>query len=181
MTRPPVRGTRVKLPGTVWLGRSGVHGYGLFARDFIPQGEKIIEYVGERITKAEAERREVQRLVQRAGGGDGCVYVFEVNQRHDLDGEVPWNLARRINHSCAPNCETQQQRGRIWIVALRDIAPGEELTYDYCFDYADWRKHPCRCGATECVGYIVSKAQRWRVRKLLALPVKARMSQASSR
>ena len=78
--------------------------------------------------------------------------------------DVPWNPARRINHSCAPNCESQQGRGRIWIVARRDIAPGEELTFDYGFPYSEWRDHPCRCGAAECAGYIVNTGQRWRVR-----------------
>lgn len=152
----------------VRLARSGVHGYGLFARRAIAAGERVIEYVGERITKAEAWRREQLRLARQAAGGDGCVYIFELNKRHDIDGGVRWNLARRINHSCAPNCEVQVVRGRIWIVALRAIAPGEELSYDYGFDFADWREHPCRCGATECVGYIVKRAQRWRVRRALA-------------
>ena len=158
---------RRKIPAEVRLGRSGVHGYGLFARDFIPQDARIIEYEGERITKAEAERREKQRLARLAAGGDGCVYVFELNRRHDLDGNLSWNLARRINHSCAPNCEAQNVRGRIWIVALRDIAPDEELNFDYGFSYSDWRKHPCGCGTAACVGYIVNAGQRWRVRRVL--------------
>ncbi len=157
-----------KLPAFVRLGRSGLHGFGLFARDFIPQDTPIIEYVGERITKAEAQRREERRLARLAAGGDGCVYIFELNRRQDLDGQVRWNPARRINHACAPNCESQQGRGRIWIVAQRDIAPDEELTYDYGFPYSEWRDHPCRCGATACVGYIVDTRQRWRVRRALA-------------
>ena len=169
MKRPVDRAkSRRKLPAAVRLGRSGVHGHGLFARDLIPRGERVIEYVGERITKAEAVRREDRRLARLAAGGDGCVYVFELNRRHDLDGDVPWNPARRINHSCAPNCEAQRGRGRIWIVARRDIAPGEELTYDYGFDFAEWRDHPCRCGAPQCAGYIVNGGQRWRVRRQLA-------------
>ena len=159
---------RVKIPASIRVGRSGLHGYGLFAHDFIPQDTQIIEYVGELITKAEAERREEKRLARLESGGDGCVYVFELNQRHDLDGNVRWNPARRINHSCAPNCETRNLRGRIWIIALRDIAPGEELTYDYGFDYSEWREHRCRCGASGCVGYIVKSGQRWRVRRALA-------------
>ncbi len=61
----------------IQLRRSGVHGYGLFARDFVPQGERMMEYVGERITKAEAQRREDRRLARRAAGGDGCVYISE--------------------------------------------------------------------------------------------------------
>jgi uncharacterized protein len=152
----------------VKLARSGVHGYGLRARDFIPQDARIIEYVGERITKGEAWRREQVRLARRAAGGDGCVYIFELNGRHDIDGGVSWNLARRINHSCAPNCAVEKSRGCLWVVAKRDIAPGEELTYDYGFDFCDWREHPCRCGAAECAGYIVNTGQRWRVRKILA-------------
>ena len=163
--RSPGRG---KMPAGVRLGRSGLHGYGLFARDFIPQDSEIIEYVGERITKAVARGREDRRRARLAAGGNGCVYVFELNQRHDLDGEVSWNPARRINHSCAPNCESQQARGRIWIVARRDIAPGEELTYDYGFPFSEWRDHPCRCGAAGCVGSIVNPGQRWRVRRLRA-------------
>jgi len=156
---------RGRLPRTLRLARSGLHGWGLFARDFIPQGERVIEYVGERITKAEAKRREETRRARAAAGQPACVYIFELSGRHDIDGDVPWNPARRINHSCAPNCETHEDGGRIWIVALRDLAPGEELTYDYGFAYAEARLHPCRCGATECAGFIVEKSQRWRVRR----------------
>ncbi len=148
--------------------RSAIHGSGLIAARPIPAGTRIIEYVGERITKAEADRREQVRLAQRGAGRDGCVYVFELNKRHDIDGDVPWNPARLINHSCDANCEPEVIRGRIWIIALRDIAAGEELGYDYGFDLADWREHPCLCGTAVCPGYIVKKSQRWRVRRLLA-------------
>ncbi len=154
-----------RLPASLRLARSGVHGWGVFAKDFIPQGERLIEYVGERITKAEALRRDEARRARLAAGGDGCVYIFEVTKRHDIDGDVPWNPARRINHSCAPNCDSEDDRGRIWIVARRDIAPGEELTYDYGFSLSEGRNHRCRCGAPECVGFIVAKGQRWRLRR----------------
>jgi len=164
------RARRPAPPAWVRRGRSPVHGFGLYARRPIPAGTRVIEYVGDRITKAEAERRERQRLARLAAGGDGCVYVFELNRRHDLDGRVPWNLARRINHACAPNCEPHNLRGRLWIVARRDIAAGEELTYDYGFDLAEWRQHPCRCGAPGCAGYIVAEGLRWRVRRALARP-----------
>ncbi len=167
-TSKPIDKTRGKLPPTLRIGRSGLHGYGVFARDFIPEGEKIIEYVGERVTKTESWRREDLRLARLKRGGDGCVYVFEVNKRFDIDGRVSWNPARRINHSCAPNCEGLDYSGRIWIVALRDLAPDEELTYDYGFDVDDWREHPCRCGAKACCGYIVKRSLRWRVRRVLA-------------
>ena len=159
-----------KVMTSEWVRRapSKIHGGGLYAKKDIPAGTRVIEYVGERITKKESERREEKRLAARAAGKDGCVYVFEVNSRHDIDGDVKWNTARLINHSCAGNCEPQGIRGRIWIVALRDIEKGEELGYDYGFDFADWREHPCLCGTPECAGYIVKKSQRWRVRKALA-------------
>lgn len=166
MSRVPEKSTRrVKLPPTVRLRRSALHGVGLFARDFIPEGEQIVEYIGERISKAESDRREALRRARAAAGGDACVYIFELNRHFDLDGDVPGNPARRINHSCAPSCEAQSDGRRVWIVARRDIAPGEELTFDYGFRVSDARLHPCRCGAPECVGVIVSKSQRWRFRR----------------
>jgi uncharacterized protein len=151
------------------LVNSAIHGRGMVASRAIPAGTRVIEYVGEKVSKAEADRRDAARVAQRSGGADGCVYLFELNARHDVDGDVPWNTARFINHSCAANCEPQIVRGRIWIIALRDIEAGEELTYDYGFDYEQWRDHPCRCGTPECVGFIVKKGQRWRVRRVLAV------------
>ncbi len=153
-----------------WATRrhSKIHGGGLFARQAIPEGERIIEYVGDSVTKAEALRRDARRRERQEAGDDGCVYLFEVNQRHDIDGDVPWNTARLINHSCEPNCEPQNLRGHIWIVALRDIAKGEELSYDYGFDWDGWEEHPCRCGAPTCVGYIVKRSKHKKLRKLLA-------------
>jgi SET domain-containing protein len=147
--------------------RSGIHGRGIYARTAIPDGTPVIEYIGEKITKAEAARREQQRLARLRAGGDGSVYIFDLNKRHDLDGRHSRNLARLINHSCAPNCRAETIRGRIWIIARRDIAPGEELGFDYGFPFNEWPHHPCRCGARGCVGYIVNKPQRWRVRRLL--------------
>jgi hypothetical protein len=147
---------------------SPIHGRGVYARCDIPYGTRIIEYEGERITKAESERRDEARAAREAAGGDGCVYIFEINKRHDLDGYMDWNTARLINHSCEPNCQSEKVRGRIWISARRDIAAGEELSFDYGFDVENWRQHPCRCGSPKCVGYIVAKSHRWRLRKRLA-------------
>jgi SET domain-containing protein len=158
----------VKLPKLVRLDRSGLHGYGLFAADFIPKDTRIIEYIGRKVTKAQSQRIEDVRLERLAKGEDACVYTFDMTKRYDLDGDVEWNHARRINHSCDGNCESQDVRGHVWIVARRDIAPGEELLYDYRFPFSEWRHHPCRCGAKDCVGFIVNKGQRWRVRKILA-------------
>ena len=77
----------------------------------------------------------------------------------NLDGNVPWNIARLINHSCDPNCEAWITGKRIFIHALRDIHPGEELTFDYGFDIDSYEEHPCLCGRENCVGYIVSRDQ----------------------
>jgi len=143
---------------------SKIHGRGMFATTLILRGTRIIEYTGERITKAEGFRRDLLRQRRARRGGDGCIYTFEVSTRVDIDGRVLWNTARYINHSCRPNCESQIARGRVWIVALRAIKPEEELTYDYYYDFDHYKDHPCRCGAEECAGYIVKAPQRWRVR-----------------
>ena len=152
-----------------WItrGQSAIHGRGVRARVTIPEGTRVIEYTGERITKAEAERRERLRLARGRRGGDDCVYIFELNVRHDLDGRTRRNVARLINHSCAPNCRAETIRGRIWIIARREIPAGEELTFDYGFALKEWRLHPCRCGSPKCAGYIVSSWQRWRLRGLV--------------
>lgn len=161
-SRPrPTRSEWAKVRG------SRIHGRGMFASKTIPAGTRIIEYTGERISKSEAMRREMLRQRRAARGGDGCIYTFELNGRTDIDGRVLWNTARYINHSCRPNCESQIVRGRVWIVALRAIKPGEELTYDYYYDFDHYRDHPCRCGAEGCAGYIVKAPQRWRVRHAL--------------
>ena len=75
-----------------------------------------------------------------------------------FDGNVDWNTARLVNHSCEPNCEAQiNEDVGIWLVALREIEDGEELTFNYGFDLEDYRKHPCHCGSRKCVGYIVGE------------------------
>ncbi|MFT3783149.1 MAG: SET domain-containing protein-lysine N-methyltransferase [Nibricoccus sp.] len=147
--------------------RSAIHGQGVYARRDIPDGTRIVEYTGQRITKAESRRREQQRLERQKRGGDDCVYIFDLNKKYDLDGRSTRNVARLINHSCSPNCRAENIRGHIWIIARRNIPAGEELTFDYGFPLAEWHLHPCRCGAKRCVGFIVNKPQRWRVRRLL--------------
>jgi len=87
------------------------------------------------------------------------VYIFTLSKNYDIDGNVPWNTARLINHSCDPNCEAWIEGRRIHIHALRDINAGEELTFDYGFDVGCYEDHPCRCGKPQCVGYIVSREQ----------------------
>ena len=151
---------------------SAIHGRGLYARQRIPEGTRVIEYLGERITKAESVRREALRLERLRRGRSGCVYIFNLNKRHDIDGSAAPNLARLINHSCEPNCRSEIIRGRIWIIAKKEIAEGEELSFDYGYPLGEWRNHPCRCGAPTCPGFIVAKAQRKRLRRAVRVEQK---------
>jgi SET domain-containing protein len=131
----------------VILESSAIHGTGGFARVDISHGARVMEYVGEIISKQESLAR-----CERSNE-----YIFAIDGEHDLDGNVDWNPARFLNHSCEPNCEAQFVEGRIWIVAIRDVRAGEELTFNYSYDLEDYREHPCRCGAKMCVGYIVAE------------------------
>jgi len=97
----------------------------------------------------------------------GSVYIFELTDKHDIDGNYEWNLARLTNHSCNPNAEAQHLDGEIWLVTLRDIAEGEELTFNYGYAVDHWEDHPCRCGSENCVGYIVRKEDWKRLIKLV--------------
>jgi SET domain-containing protein len=138
---------------------SPIHGIGAFAQTRIPKGTRVIEYVGEVITKQESLRR-CERNNE---------YIFSLDEERDIDGNVPWNPARFINHSCAPNCEALLEEGRIWIVATRDLLAGEEFTFNYGFDLEDYRNYPCLCGSPNCVGYIVAEEFFEHVRKQRAL------------
>ena len=105
--------------------RSKVHGSGVFALEAITKNRRIVEYAGELIRNSESVARESRYLE------DGCIWVFRVNRAWSRDAAVGGNIARFINHSCAPNCYYQIVDRTIWIRASRTIEPGEELTYDY--------------------------------------------------
>ena len=148
---------------------SRIHSSGLFAKTDIKSGTRIIEYRGLKITKAQSDKiADVHIDANKKEGKVGSVYIFTLNQRYDINGKVSWNLAKYINHSCDPNCETDIVRGKIWINAIRDIKKGEELSYDYGYDMHYLEEHPCRCRSKNCVGYIVRSNLRWRVKKKLA-------------
>ena len=123
----------------VRIGRSPT-GLGLFAAKPIANKAYIATYRGKRIPTPEAHRRE------QAGKAK---YMFEINARWTIDGSSRHNLGRYLNHACRPNCEPVLRKGRVVLVALRDIAAGEELTYDYGKDYFDLFIAPlgCRCAA----------------------------------
>jgi uncharacterized protein len=141
------RETAVAETPLVCFRQSRIHGVGGFAKTDLPAGTRVLEYVGEKIAKAESLRRcELNNE-----------YIFALDDGFDLDGNVARNPARFLNHSCAPNCEAELDAGRIWIAALRNIKAGEELTFNYGYDLDDYREHPCCCGTPECVGFIVAE------------------------
>jgi SET domain-containing protein len=88
------------------------------------------------------------------------LYIFGLNERYAIDGKMRKNTARYINHSCEPNCHTEQFGHTIWIVAIKDIQVGEELTSHYGYDDEDYANNPCHCGAQHCCGYILGP-QYW--------------------
>ncbi len=149
-------------PSPPWhiVRRSSIHSRGVFARRYIPKGTEILEYTGEKISKAESERRAQARMARHRKSGVAAVYIFALNSKQDLDGSSPKNTARLLNHSCDPNCEALQDRGRIWLCAMRDIKEGEELTFNYGFDLENWDEHVCRCGTARCVGFIIGE-EHW--------------------
>ena len=146
----------------VWVHKSPIAGLGLFAAQDIKPGTRILQYIGEKIPKDVS----TQRLAQ------GNVYIFTFDDRYDIDGKILRNTARSINHSCDPNCEVNITTRAIWIVALRNIRDGEELTYNYGYAYEpdSYRDFPCHCGAKHCCGYILAK-RYWGL-----LPQSARVS-----
>jgi SET domain-containing protein len=95
---------------------SAIHGIGGFAKADIAAGTRIIEYIGETITKAESLHR----------CESNNEYIFSLDDTHDLDGNVPGNPARFLNHSCDPNCEAEPDGGRVWIVAGAASGPGRK-------------------------------------------------------
>ena len=150
------------------ISSSGIHQRGLFATRSIPKDTHIIEYVGEKIDKEESNRRGWEQLDRSKETGEAGVYLFELNDDYDVDGNLPWNTAKLMNHSCDPNVEAQTIRGRIWFVSVKKINKGDELTFNYGFDLENYKDHPCRCGSERCVGYIAGEEYWPELKKTLA-------------
>ena len=112
-------------------------GRGLFALEMIPKGVRIIEYIGRPVSKDAKQR-------------DSGKYLFWISETDMIDGNIKANTARFINHSCAPNCEATGPKGRVYIVSLRRIKAGEELTYDYGGEYFIRHIAPYGCRCTKC-------------------------------
>ena len=145
----------------ITVQRSSVHGSGVFAARPIRKGTRIIEYTGERVTHAQADSRYEDEGRQR----QSHVSVHRRSQKTVIDAGVDGNDARLINHSCDPNCESVIQGRRVFIEAIRNIAAGEELAYDYQIqrdadDPADIDEiFACRCGSKTCRGTMLWPAE----------------------
>lgn len=122
----------------VRVGRSSA-GLGLFAKEDIPKGRRVIEYGGWLISAKDGDDLE-----------DRNRYVFNINSRWDLDGSPRWNTTRYINHACRPNCEANTVGNRVIISAIKKIKAGEELTYDYGKEYFDGYIKPIGCRCLSC-------------------------------
>jgi len=141
------------------IKKSNIDNKGLYAAKNITSAKIIINYKGKLVTKKEVEKNP-------KFDNDKAIYLFNINNRYDMDGDFKYNDARLINHSCNPNCEVEGKGLKLWIVAIKDIKKGEELSYDYGFGYdEDYKQFVCKCGAKNCVGYIVREGSRWRIKK----------------
>jgi uncharacterized protein len=152
------------------VNKSKIHNLGVYASKDIPKGTKIIEYIGNKISKDEADDiyDKTYNKHEKNPSDNGAVYIFELNKKHDIDGNVSWNTARLINHSCSPNCEVDIINNKIWIISFKNIKKGEEISYDYGYDLDCYEDHPCKCGSPNCIGYIVSEEYWPKLKKILA-------------
>jgi len=145
------RGRRIQVR------RSGVHGKGVFALVPLARGEQIIEYKGEVISWPEALRRHPHDPKD-----PDHTFYFHIDDDNVIDAKHGGNAARWINHACQPNCEADEVDGRVFIKALRNIKPGEELFYDYGLIIDDRytpklkKQFECRCGARKCRGTMLA-------------------------
>ena len=152
----PVKGAR-----RIQVRRSGVHGKGVFAVTDIAEGETLIEYVGEVISWEAAQQRH-----PHDPNDPNHTFFFHIDEHRVIDAKVAGNSSRWINHSCDPNCEADEVEGRIFIKALRNIAAGEELHYDYGLIIEERltaklkAEYPCWCGAAQCRGTLLAPKRR---------------------
>jgi uncharacterized protein len=145
----------------VAVRNSPIHGSGVFALRHIPKGTRIIEYVGERISHKAADER-----YQDHDENDNHTFLFIVDLRTVIDAAVGGNEARFINHHCDGNCESAIEKRRVYIEAVRDVARGDELGYDY--EIGREKDDPpnideiyaCRCGAAKCRGTMLWPAKK---------------------
>jgi uncharacterized protein len=142
---------------TLIIRSSSLHGAGVYTTAPIPRGTRVLEYTGRRLTTEQTDG---------LYDGSEITYLFGLaDGKTVIDG---FGMAAFVNHSCQPNCDTDQIDNRVWIIALRDIAPGEELTYDYnIYDAEPGENCPCHCGATACRGTMLCEQEIERHARLL--------------
>ena len=151
----------------VFVKDSGIHGRGVFAKRKIPSNTRIMEYFGERISKDESNRRGLEQMEKAVRDNSvGAVYIFDLNKKWDIDGNVPENVARYANHSCDENCEAFNIDDRIFYYTCKPIRKGEEILIDYGYALEHFMDHPCRCGAETCAGFIVAKDDRKKLKRM---------------
>jgi len=153
----PPSSPRNRTGPRIQVRRSGVHGKGVYALQPIARGERIVEYTGQLITWKEALRRH-----PHDPDDPNHTFYFHIDDGRVIDGKYGRNAAKWINHSCQPNCETDEVDGRVYIKARRAIKPGEELNYDYAL-VLDGRhtakikkEFECRCGSRKCRGTLLA-------------------------
>ncbi|KAA2285220.1 SET domain-containing protein [Arenimonas fontis] len=160
------------MPRKIEARRSAIHGNGVFATAAIAKGERIVRYRGKLRTHDEADR------IYGEVPETGHTFLFTLNDKYVIDANVDGNVARWINHSCEPNCEAvyeesdtgKKRHDRIYIEALRDIAPGEELTYNYGIVLDEphtaraKKLWACHCGSPRCTGTMLQPKRRSRAR-----------------
>ncbi|TWO66677.1 SET domain-containing protein [Caenimonas sedimenti] len=150
----------------IQVRKSGVHGKGVFAVQDIPEGARLIEYVGEIISWKEAQRRHPWNPED-----PNHTFYFHVDEKRVIDAAHGGNASRWINHSCNPNCEADEDEGRIFIKSLRNIEAGEELNYDYGliidepYTKALKAEYPCWCGSKNCRGTLLAPKDKPKKRK----------------
>ena len=146
------------------VGRSRT-GLGLFAAAPIKKKTFIVEYRGRRLTTEQADKLQAR----------GNRYLYEINSRWTVDGTSRNNLGRYANHSCRPNAESHQLNGKVIIRAIRNIKPGDEITYDYGTDYYKNVITPSRCKCVKC------REKRNAARRARALAARRRAARAASK
>lgn len=147
--------------------KSAIQGNGAFASQDIKKGQRLTEYTGEIISNEEADKRYDESKMRRHH-----TFLFTLDDKRVIDGAVGGNSSIYINHSCEPNCEAVIDRGKIYIEAIRDIAKGEEVLYDYQYERDDDPEllefYKCLCGAPTCRGTIMKAETKRKPRKKTA-------------
>lgn len=143
----------LKKSRRIVVRRSNIHGNGVFATTFIPEGTRLIEYKGERVSNEIAD--------EDADDESTHTFLFMLDSEEVIDGTRNGNSARWINHSCTPNCEGNEENGRVFIDVISDVHPGEEITIDYNlyvdarYTQALKRMYACICGTEACRGTLL--------------------------